>query len=416
MFFENHKRYTLLLLLLFHFQVIILAQNEALQQTLENFSENQEITFDYSELLEELEMLKNYPINLNADQFDQLQRLFLLNENQIENLKSYIQENDQLLSVYELLLIDGFTRENIEVILPFIEVKPIEKLELPNIRQLNKYGRHDVFFRYQRILQDQNGFQEYEEGDNPNSHYLGNADKFYVKYKYTYLRQFQWGITAEKDAGELFLKKPDNQQLQTAIDPYFHKGFDFTSLHLYAQDLGIIKQIALGDYHLLFGQGLTLWTGLSFGKSSDAVQLKRFESFIKPNTSSNENGFLRGAAIHFGKKRWSAILFYSKNKQDATFQTDENGNEYITTLLYTGLHRTVSELSKKDIVDVQLFGGRFKYTFNSFSLGFTAYNTNLSKELISSNKPEISEETVYQTTEWIILLSGGKRIFTAKLL
>lgn len=386
MIFKDFKQY--ILLLGFLFPVFLFSQSEAIQQTLENLSENQEVLLDYSELIEELETLENHPINLNSYQADQLHQLFILDEYQLENLKTYIQENGYLLSIFELLLIEGFTKEKIEEIIPFVEVKPIEELHIPSLRQLFKYGRQDIFLRYQRVIQSQRGFQDFETGDNINSYYLGNADKYYLKYKYNYSKLIQWGFTAEKDAGELFLKDPDSEQLQAEITDYFQRGFDFSSFHLFGRNLGLIKQIAIGDYHLLFGQGLTLWTGLSFGKSADAVQLKRFESFIKPNTSTTENGFLRGAAIHLGKNRWSTVFFYSKNKQDATLQTNEDGTEYVSTLLFTGLHRTVLELSKKDIVDVQLFGGRFKYSFNNISVGFTAYNTKLSKDLISRNTPE----------------------------
>ncbi|RLD39148.1 MAG: hypothetical protein DRI74_01620 [Bacteroidetes bacterium] len=386
MTFSDLKLYIFLLGLFF--PTLLFSQSETIQQTLENLSENQDVILDYSELIEELETLENHPININSDNINQLHNLFLLDEYQLENLKSYIQENGSLLSIYELLLIDGFTKENIEIIRPFIEAKPVEKINIPNIRQLSKYGHHDIFLRYQRILEKQKGFENFEDGSNPNSYYLGNADKYYLKYKYNYSKQFQWGFTAEKDAGELFIEEPKNENLQAEVENYFQRGFDFSSFHIYGQNLGLIKQIAIGDYHLLFGQGLTLWTGLSFGKSADAVQLKRFESFIKPNTSSNENGFLRGAAIHIGKRQWSTVFFYSKNKQDATLQIDENGNEYISTLLYTGLHRTVLEMSKKDIVDIQIFGGRFKYTLNAFAIGITAYNTKLSKDLISDNTLE----------------------------
>jgi hypothetical protein len=386
MIFKDFKQSILLLGLIF--PVFLFSQSEAIQQTLENLSENQEVLLDYSELIEELETLENHPINLNSSQVDQLHQLFILDEYQLENLKTYIQENGYLLSIFELLLIEGFTKEKIEEILPFVEVKPIEVLNIPSLRQLFKYGRQDIFMRYQRTIQSQRGFQDFEDGDNINSYYLGNADKYYLKYKYNYSKLFQWGFTAEKDAGELFLKEAESEQLQAEVTDYFQRGFDFSSFHLFGQNLGLIKQIAIGDYHLLFGQGLTFWTGLSFGKSADAVQLKRFESFIKPNTSTTENGFLRGAAIHLGKKRWSTVFFYSKNKQDATLQTNEDGTEYVSTLLFTGLHRTVLELSKKDIVDVQLFGGRFKYSSNYISVGFTAYNTKLSKDLISRNTPE----------------------------
>ncbi len=359
----NRKRY--LILLAFLFPVMLFSQSEAIQQTLENLSENQDVLLDYSELIEELETLEDHPINLNSNQVDQLHQLFLLDEYQLENLKNYIRENGSLLSISELLLIDGFTREKIEIIIPFVEVKTLEEFRLPKLKQLGKYGNHDLFLRYQRVLENQKGFQDFEDGDNPNSHYLGNANKYYLKYKYNYSNLFQWGFTAEKDAGELFLSEAKSDELQTEIADYFQKGFDFSTLHLYGQNLGLIKQIAIGDYHLLFGQGLTLWTGLSFGKSADVVQLKRFESFIKPNTSSNENGFLRGAAIHLGKARWSTVFFYSKNKQDATLQTSEDGTKYVSSLLYTGLHRTVLEMSKRNSIDIQLFGGRFKYTLNA---------------------------------------------------
>ncbi len=388
MLYTIFYRYIFLLACLLLFPLILFPQSETIKRTLENLSENQDIQLDYSELIEELETLENNPININSNQIEQLQRLFLLNEFQLENLKSYILKNNELLSVYELLLIDGFTRENIEPLLPFIEVKTIEKQSLPSFKQMAKYSKHDIFIRYQRVLETQKGFLDYEDGSNANSYYLGNADKYYLKYKLSTSNKFQIGFTTEKDAGELFLSDPRNMLQQTDPETHIKKGLDYTSLHFFGQDLGIIKQIALGDYHLRFGQGLTLWTGLSFGKSTDAVQLKRFESFIKPNTSSSENGFLRGASIHLGKKNWSAILFYSKNTQDATIKEDENGNEYVSTLLFTGLHRTLLELKKKHSIDIQLIGGRFKYIFNSLSLGFTAFQTVLSKEIISDATPD----------------------------
>lgn len=381
-------RYKILFIGLFLFPLILFSQSEAIQRTLENLSENNDVQIDFSELVEELESLENNPININSNQIDQLYRLFLINEYQLENIKSYILKYNQLLSVSELLLIDGFTRENIEALLPYIEVKPIEKQSLPGFKQIAKYSKHEVFMRYQRILETQSGFLDYEDGDNVNSYYLGNPDKYYLKYKLQYSNKFQVGFIAEKDAGEIFINDRKNLLQQSETNPSFRKGFDYNSLHFYGQNLGFIKQIAIGDYHLRFGQGLTLWTGLSFGKSADAIHLKRFESFIKPNTSSNENGFLRGGAIHLGKKNWSAILFYSKNKQDATLQRDENGIEYVSTLLYTGLHRTILELEKNNIIDIQLIGGRFKYIFNRLSLGFTAFQTQLSKDLISDNTPD----------------------------
>ena len=380
-----------LLIICLQMPLFLFSQSEAIQRTIENLSETQEAAIDFSELIDELENIQNNPINLNSDQITLLYQLFLIDENQLENLQNYIRDNGSLLSVFELSAIEGFSQEKIDRLLPFVEVKPIVQFQFPTLKQLSQHGRHDLLMRYQRIPENQVGYSSAEDSINLNSFYLGNADKYYLKYKYSYSNKFQMGVTAEKDAGELFLKEPTSVAIQNEIDAYFNKGFDFASVHLFGQNLGIVKQLVIGDYQLLLGQGLTLWTGLSYGKSADAVQLKKFESFIKPNTSANENGFLRGAAVHFGQKNWSALVFFSKNQQDASVQIDENGNEYVSGLLNTGFHRTVSELRQKNAMNIQLYGGRLKYTFNNFALGFTAYTATFSKVI----KTEIAPDNLY---------------------
>ncbi len=368
-----------------------LAQNDIIQQTLENITENQDISMDYSELMDELENLREQAVNINSDQVDQLHNLFLISETQLENLKSYIHQNGALLSINEMILVPGFSKDVIKSLVPFIEVKPLNKSELPKLSKLFKYGHHDLLFRFQRVLESAYAYRQFSEDENLNSYYLGNPNKYYLKYKFNFSHQIQLGFTGEKDAGELFLKNSKIPSLRNETQDYFHSGFDFNSFHLYAQNLGLIKQVVLGDYHLLFGQGLSLWTGLAFGKSSNGTDVKKFESFIKPNTSANENAYLRGGAIRLAKNRWTTILFYSRNKQDASFATDSEGKEYIKTLLYTGFHRNISELSKKDRVQIQLLGGRLKYSSNNFSVGMTSYSTHFSKML----NPDLSPEKIF---------------------
>ncbi|MBN2236303.1 MAG: helix-hairpin-helix domain-containing protein [Bacteroidales bacterium] len=384
----SFKKISILIGILFLFQIPNLgfAQSEAIQRTIENLTENSESTIDYSELIDELELIEKQPININSTQVEQLYRLFLISEMDLSNIKTYLKENGQFVTIYELLLLDGFTPEKLENIAPYITAEALTKNDFPKLKQLVKYGRHNALMRYQRVLEEPKGFQPFE--DPLSTQYLGNQDKYYIKYKYNYSNLLQWGITAEKDAGELFFKKPENEEIANQVNDYFQKGFDFKSIHVFAQNIGIIKQVALGDYHLLFGQGLTLWTGLSYGKSADGVQLKRFESFIKPNTSATENGFLRGAAVHLGKEKWSAVIFYSKNKHDATVQSNDDGSLSISTLLNTGFHRTVSELEKKNLVEIELYGGRFKYNANRLSIGVTAYNTQLSLPIQTTATPD----------------------------
>ena len=52
----------------------------------------------------------------------------------------------------------------------------------------------------------------------------------------------------------------------------------------------------MGDYQIMFGQGLTFWSGRAFGKSADVINIKKNPLGIKAYTSVDENLFMRGAA------------------------------------------------------------------------------------------------------------------------
>ena len=107
---------------------------------------------------------------------------------------------------------------------------------------------------------------------------------------------FQLGVLTDKDAGEKNLN-------------------EFTSAHFFVKDLGHLKNLAIGDYYLEFGQGLALWNAYGFSKGADAVYpVKKSERKIVPYTSSSENNFLRGAAGTIDFNPVTISLFYSRNK------------------------------------------------------------------------------------------------------
>ena len=59
--------------------------------------------------------------------------------------------------------------------------------------------------------------------------YPGSPQKILVRYKYIFKNLLQYGVTAEKDAGEQFFKGGQKT------------GFDFYSAHFFVRNLGIIK-------------------------------------------------------------------------------------------------------------------------------------------------------------------------------
>lgn len=368
------------------------AQDPVIKNVIENLTEQAEQEFDYSDLLDEFMELRQNPININSSESSRLIPLYLIDELMFQNLQRYIEENGQLLSAQELLLIDGFSTQNVQNIAPFIKAEPVKKGSRLKPSNILKYGNHQIFLRYQRTLQNTDGFTNRSDSvinSSPNSKYLGNADKYYLKYKFKYSDKISASLVAEKDAGEIFFENIDNPVLDSLIGDKITKGFDFYSANLFVQNLGIVQQAVVGDYHLLFGQGLNMWSSLAFGKSTNAISIKKYARGIKPNSSTDENKYLRGAALKLAYKKLKFTVFYSSKKQDASdlVNADDQETNFLSSINGTGFHRTVNELLKKDAVKVDLYGSRIAYHGNNYTIGLTASHTKLDKDLLAQSAP-----------------------------
>ena len=359
---------------------VSLREREELISRIEQIAERSEQELDYTDLLDGLYQLLDQPVNLNYASFEEIKQLFFVPDLLAHRLISYREQYGLFVTIYELQSIEGFDREMIELIEPFISLsqdKPEFKASLKNVF---KYGRHDLFLRYSRVLEEQAGYREISDSarqENPNGYYLGSPDRLYLRYGFNYRNKFRAGITADKDAGEEFF---------AGSQP---NGFDFYSAFAWASDLGFIEQLAVGDYHLEFGQGLTLWTGLAFGKSPDGVTISRNQRGIRPNTSSNENLFLRGTAVTAGIKNFNITGFYSSKKVDANIGDYDTVNQevaFVTSLQETGYHRTNAEMEDKDAIGETLYGGHLEFSKNAVRVGATAFKTKLDRPLESSSQ------------------------------
>ncbi len=354
---------------------ISMEDRELLISRIELIAEQSEDELDYTALFEDLFYLLEHPLNLNFASFDELQRIFFLTDFQIHKIIEYRNVYGMFASIYELQAVDGFDRERIELLEPFVIVsadKPKIKL---NAGDVLKYGRHDLFLRYSRVLQQQAGYADLSDSAKaagPNSYFLGSQDKMYMRYGFNYFNKVRVGLTAEKDAGEEFFK---------GSQP---KGFDFYSGFAYMSDLGIIEEVVIGDYQLEFGQGLTLWTGLYFGKSPDAGSLVRNQRRLRPNTSVDENRFMRGTAVTAGMGNFKITGFYSSKKIDGAIgevDTVSSEIQFVTSIQETGYHRTNAEMANRKIIGETLYGGNIRYRKNKFQVGATAFKTKLDKPL-----------------------------------
>lgn len=361
-----------------------------IQQQLENITENsQNEDADYTTLLDALNQFKEHPVNLNTASREDLEQLIMLNDIQINNLLDHIKRNGKLITIYELQGISGFDLQTIQKILPYVRVSNNFDSSHFGLKEMFKDGSHVVLLRYARVIEDQGGFSAIDSAKlygSRNSRYIGSPDKLYARYRFTYGNNVSWGITAEKDQGELFFK---NRQRYTYdwyeqdLNGKQKNGFDFYSAHFYLHNIRFIKSLALGDYQASFGQGLTMWSGYSFGKSSDIMSTKKSATGIKPYTSVDENKFLRGAATTIALKKFEATAFYSQKHIDANItDTLEDGEvAAISSLQETGYHTTPAEIADKDAILQTIYGGNVSYKGNQFSVGITAMHYQLSAAL-----------------------------------
>lgn len=345
---------------------------EMIQQKVEEFAEQFEIEMDYADFIDILYYYYQNPLNLNSATDEQLRSMGLLNDSQIASLLEYRQKKGNFETIYELKDIPGFDYLIAYQLQMFFYVGKVTEKQKLEIKPMLSRGRHDVITRYSRILEEQNGFI-----DTTDSRYKGSRDKLYLRYRYTYRNVLSYGFLGEKDAGEEFLKGSNKA------------GFDFYSAHVFLKTEGIVKAVALGDYHLEFGQGLTLWSGLGFGKSVDAMGTQKGARGLRPNTSANENLFFRGGAIALQPiDPLTITLFYSHKKLDAGLETDTlNAEEtYFTSIQESGLHRTENEIGKENSISEQIMGGNAKFNHKRLSIGATAYYTSFDKPLFKQGQ------------------------------
>src|SRR5262245_25004356 len=91
-----------------------------LEEKIESIAENAEDNTDYTTLLDPLNYYREHPIDLNHTSLEELRRLSILNDIQINALLNHISRNGNLIALEELQAIDGFDPEAIKRILPFV--------------------------------------------------------------------------------------------------------------------------------------------------------------------------------------------------------------------------------------------------------------------------------------------------------
>ncbi len=380
-----------LLLLLLNFSVI--AQEDSfVRDLIENLTENLSEDFDLIELTERLNLYVTDPLDLNKATEKQLKELYFLSPLQINSLLNHISTNGKLIDLLELQGIDGLDLIAIERLRKFTKVGVISPLKKVDRHSLINTGQNDLLLRYGQTLHTQKGFR-----DLPGSRYLGSKDKFLLRYRYNFKKIVTAGLLMEKDAGEYMVSKPNLA--------------DHLSANIALNDVGRVKRMVLGDYSLQFGQGLTLWSGFSFGKGPDVTGVAARELGLRPYSSANESSFFRGVAGTFDLGHHLLLTtFISSRKRDASLKLQSDSSYTLQTLNITGLHRSKTEHNNRNSVGQTAYGAVIQYSSTAINMGVVAYNSDYQYDFVTGN----SQYNRYSFTGKNLLNTGFHYSFTYK--
>lgn len=334
------------------------------EQQLENLGDE---NLEDDALLQQLAFYQKHPLNLNAVNAEDLYPLRLLTELQVQALLRHRTLFGKLLSIYELQAVPGFDLLTIRKILPYVFVGEAQTAKEAFASRLHG-GSHSALFRISRTLEKAKGFDTSQQ-----THYLGDRNRLLFRYTYQYKNTLYYGLVADKDAGEPFFKGAQKW------------GFDFYSFHFFLRNIGKLKALALGDYVVNLGQGLTQWQSLAFGKSAEAMAIKRAAPVLQPYRSAGEFYFSRGAAATFQAGRWQATSFVSYKEFSGNLATDSF--DRFTSFGTSGYYRTPPEIEDRYRLTDFSAGGNVSHAGTAFRVGANAVAHRFSLPLQKSDEP-----------------------------
>ena len=317
----------------------------------------------HEELYENLLELQRNGINVNSATREELLALPFLSEQQVMDILEYIHFHGALKSINELMSIESIDYSTRQLLQEFLYAGDKPEKGFPSLKNIMAMGKNELSL-YTKI-------PTYERvGDASNGDYIGYPYKFWARYSFSYAKNVRIGIVASQDPGEPFFSQSNKY------------GFDQYSGFIQLNGLGPIESLIVGRYSIAAGMGLVMNNSFSLGKSAMLQDLGRQRNVLSPHTSASENGYMQGAAATIRLSDAIRLTpFFSYRKTDATLNDDGS----ISSLIYTGYHRTISELNKKNNTSLTAGGMNARWNHKDFSLGATAVFTHINRPL-SPNK------------------------------
>ncbi len=375
---------------------------------LEDQAESAPEGLDWTQTADILGELARHPVDLNRASDARLLQVPGMTPQLLRALRAHQARYGPLLSLYELQAIPGFTEQAFRFMQPYITVRPATELDFgegptqwPTFSQVREATRFTWIQRVQRNWQARWDGQSWQPETLRRA--LGDPYRYYTRLWLQATPYLSAALIAEKDPYEPFQWRPDQR----------YYGYDFISGHIAVGQLGSLRRLIIGDYILQVGQGLVFARGLGFGKGGDPILTLKQPSYgLVPYTSVNEFQFWRGgAAVLRFSPEWELTAMASRRWQDGTpaqtiQDTTEDAEVVVQTLLSSGLHRTPSELARRQNLRHDAAGGILTWRKRWHNAGVTLLHQRFDPPLnLSGRQPYryygfIGEENLLASGFW----------------
>lgn len=335
---------------------------------------------------EEFELLRLQPLNLNTAGEDELSASGLFTPFQLYSLLEYRKQCGPFFTANELAALPGFRQEKVQELLPFLSTESSAR-QSP-LRSVSRQVQELVVTgELKQPLPA--GFMIPGEDSLPV--FKGTPFKLSLRYKASYGKNLSWGISGEKDAGELLLR--DHQpQFITGYLRYSGKGF--------------LREALAGSYRIRTGLGLA--NGIATGQGS-MFSINNFRAGeIKPYASLNESNFSSGLALRAAAGNWEILSWATARRRDISMASSEwklAEPDIFRALNETGLHRTPSEEKGRGLALLQTAGLQLNRRSPHLTTGLCLQSANASLNECSDSLAGIPDtlSTSYTTLSFFSL-------------
>ncbi|MCF8305063.1 MAG: helix-hairpin-helix domain-containing protein [Ignavibacteriales bacterium] len=312
-----------------------------------------------------------------ADYFD-LITIPMIDTTTARLLLQYRKDSGRIFSLSELYSISGIDKQILDNIIPFIAIREFFPEQRRKRISDEKKSQFELRSRYSNFSPKPAEFT--------NGKYVGSSIKSYSRIRFRN-NNITAAATIEKDPGE--------------------SRFDDHTVYYLSYHLPNELFVIAGNYFLDFGNGMMAGRAYSFGNNfetglSRSISGKGFQ----PYTGSAEYNYLAGFAG--GTTIWdkfSLSVFYSKNRMDARYDSIAMKYDFV----FTGYHRTETELLRRKNIRSEIFGGIFSFRpVKNLNLSILGVRRNFSEIIlpVSDNRNIANYSTALSYTSKLFRGSG----------